>query len=77
MAATADLGAWVTWHLAQEADAERFSGIAIDRQIRSDLDFFFRLTPGAVEVHRIDEMFEWQLIARSEIPFDVAELEAR
>lgn len=77
MSATADLGAWLTWHLARRADVQQFSGIAIDRQIRSDLDFFFRLSPGLVEVHRIDEMFEWQLIARSEIPLDMAELEAR
>ena len=77
MADTASLGAWLIWHLAMRADVRSFSGIAIERKIRHELDFFYRISPGLVEVFRVDDLLEWRPLARIEIPCDIAEVEAR
>ncbi len=75
---TRGLEAWLVWNLinAGLADAWSFSGIGIDKELRSDMDFFVKISSGLAEVYRIDELLEWNLIARLEVPFDDVEVEA-
>jgi hypothetical protein len=72
------LGAWLTWHLIDSSavvgmDLPR---IALSRQIQTDIEYFCRVTPGLVEVYRVDELLEWRIIAALEIPQDQVGVEA-
>ena len=65
------LAAWLTWNLIHRGlvagDQSNFSGISLGQEIRGDIDFFYRISPGLVEVHRINEFLEWVRIATVEI----------
>ena len=78
MTETGGLAAWFTWFLIDRGlgTAEDPFGIAISLQIRGDIDFFYKISPGMVEVYRIDELLEWSLIAAVEIPQEAVELGA-
>ena len=67
---TGALSAWLAWHLIDSAadGDENFFEIALSKEIRSDIDFFFRISVGLVEVFRIDELLEWHPTVRAEIP---------
>ena len=77
---TQTLAAWLPWHLI-EIGRESFddlSSIGISRQINAHIDFFIKLSPGLVEVFRIDELLEWHALAQVEItcePVDVSAYE--
>lgn len=78
MADTGSLSAWFTWYLidANLASARESFHIALSREIRSDIDFFYKLSPGAVEVYSIDEVLDWKLIATVEIAQETVEIGA-
>lgn len=40
----------------------------MSKDIRNDIDFFFKISAGLVEVFRIDEVLEWHPVVRTEIP---------
>ena len=66
---TQTLAAWLPWHLI-EIGRESFddlNSIGVSRQINAHIDFFVKLSPGLVEVFRIDELLEWHALARVEI----------
>jgi hypothetical protein len=67
---TGALSAWLAWHLIDSAAArsESFFEIALSKEIRSDIDFFFKVSSGLVEVFRIDEVLEWHPVVRADIP---------
>jgi len=67
---TGALSAWLAWHLIDSAAArsESFFEIALSKEIRSDIDFFFKVSFGLVEVFRIDEVLEWHPVVRADIP---------
>ena len=67
---TRALSAWLAWHLIDSAAArsESFFEIALSKEIRSDIDFFFKVSSGLVEVFRIDEVLEWHPVVRADIP---------
>ena len=46
---------------------EDLSSIGFSRQISAHINFFIKLSPGLVEVFRIDELLEWHALARVEI----------
>ena len=68
------LAAWLTWNLIHRGlvagDPSNFAGIAVSREIRGDIDFFYRISPGLVEVHRINELLDWVRIAAVEISLE-------
>jgi hypothetical protein len=66
---TQGLAAWLAWYLieAHLASGQDFSGIALGSELRGDIDFFYRLSPGLLEVYRLDELLEWHPVARAEI----------
>jgi hypothetical protein len=74
---TESLAAWLTWYLIDSSafSADELPRIAISRAIRSDIDYFYRLSPGMVEVYTIDELFDWKRIAVAEIPQEPVELD--
>ena len=67
---TGALSAWLAWHLIDSAAArsESFFEIALSKEIRSDIDFFFKVSSGLVEVFRIDQVLEWHPVVRADIP---------
>ena len=67
---TGALSAWLAWHLIDSAAArgEDFFDIALSKEIRGDIDFFFKISIGLVEVFRIDEVLEWHPVVCTEIP---------
>ena len=67
---TESLAVWLSWHLIDSAAArgEKFFEIALSKDIRNDIDFFFKISAGLVEVFRIDEVLEWHPVVRTEIP---------
>ena len=67
---TGALSAWLAWHLIDSAAArsESFFEIALSKEIRSDIDFFFKVSSGLVEVFRIDQVLEWHPVVRANIP---------
>jgi len=79
MADAPSLAAWLTWYLidASMASGPGLSRIAVSRQVRGDIDFFFKISPGIIEVYSIDEVLEWALIATVEILQETVELTAR
>ena len=68
------LAAWLIWNLIHRGlvvgDQSEFTGIGVGNEIRGDIDFFFRISPGLVEVHRIDQLLDWIRIAAVEIPLE-------
>jgi hypothetical protein len=78
MEQTETLAAWLTWHLINmgmvSADEPGFSGIGLGRRVRSDIEFFFRVTPGRIEVSRIDDLLDWHPLAAVDIPQETLEL---
>ena len=78
MADTGSLSAWLTWYLidANLASARKLFHIALSREIRSDIDFFYKLSPAAVEVYSIDEVLNWKLIATVEVAQETVEIGA-
>ena len=46
------LAAWLTWNLIHRGlvagDQSNFSGISLGQEIRGDIDFFYRISPGLV-----------------------------
>ena len=48
---TESLAVWLSWHLIDSAAArsEKFFEIALSKDIRSDIDFFFKISAGLVE----------------------------
>jgi hypothetical protein len=79
MSETETLAAWLTWDLVNmgmiSAEEHGFSGIALGRKVRSDIEFFFRVSPAQVEVFRIDELLDWHPLAAVDIPCEVVELD--
>ena len=73
---TETLSAWLAWHLIDSAAprSETFFEIAMCKEIRSDIDFFFKISSGLVEGYRIDEVLEWHLVVRTEIPSTALEI---
>ncbi|MFT5085899.1 MAG: hypothetical protein ACI906_000309 [Candidatus Latescibacterota bacterium] len=72
------LAAWLPWHLI-EVGKETFddlSAISINRQINPRIDFFVKLSPGLVEVFRIDELLEWHPLAQVEVVCEPVEIAA-
>lgn len=69
------LTAWIAWKMVQDqADPEpSFEGVTVDRELRVDIEYFYRITPGQVEVFRIDEVLEWHPIAQLEITCEAAD----
>ena len=67
---TGALSAWLTWHLIDSAAArgEAFFEIAVSKEIRSDINFFFKISSGLVEVFRIDQVLEWHPVVSTDIP---------
>jgi hypothetical protein len=67
---TGSLSVWLAWHLIDSTadQGEPFLEIAMSREIRSDIDFFFKISSGFVEVYRIDEVLEWHPVVHIEIP---------
>ena len=74
----AGLAAWLAWKLVdmRDGDDTSFEGVSIARELAIDIEFFYRVTPGSVEVFRIDEVFEWHPVARLEVECAPAEEEA-
>ncbi len=72
------LAAWLPWHLIEIGRDEftDLSAIGINRQIDAHIDFFIKLSPGLVEVFRIDELLEWHPLAQTEITCESVELPA-
>ena len=72
MADTGHLTARLTWYLIDSGrDPGRGSGfpdVEISREIRGDIDFFCKISPGYVDVFRVNEILEWKPIATLEIP---------
>ena len=72
MADTGYLAARLTWYLIDSSrDPGRGSGfpdVEITREIRGDIDFFCKISPGYVDVYRVNEVLEWAPIATLEIP---------
>lgn len=79
MAETETLAAWLTWELINmgmvSAEEHGFSGIGLSRRVRSDIEFFYRISPGQAEVFHIDELFDWHPIAAVDIPWEAMELD--
>ena len=73
----AGLAAWLAWKLVDMRDGgdTSFEGVSIERELAIDIEFFYRVTPGSVEVFRIDEVFEWHPVARLEVECASAEEE--
>lgn len=73
---TESLGAWLIWYLIDSslASANELGHIAVSREVRGDIDYFYKISPGLVEVFRIDELLEWQRIAAAEIIREPVEL---
>jgi hypothetical protein len=63
------LAAWLAWKLIdiRSEDEVAFSGISLERELAIDIDYFYRVTPGSVEVFRVDEVLEWNPVARLEV----------
>ena len=75
---TQTLAAWLPWHLI-EIGRESFddlNSIGVSRQINAHIDFFVKLSPGLVEVFRIDELLEWHALARVEITCESVDVSA-
>ncbi len=65
------LGAALTWYLI-DLHLDSMPGVILPKveivnEIQSELDFFYRISPGCVDVYRIDDRLEWNLIAVLEI----------
>lgn len=71
------LAAWLTWYLIDSSvfSASELPRIAVSKEIRGDIDYFYRISPGMVEVYSIDELLDWQRIAAVEIPQEPVELD--
>ena len=75
---TQTLAAWLPWHLIEvgRESFDELSSIVISRQINAHIDFFVKLSPGLVEVFRIDELLEWHVLAQVEITCESVDLSA-
>jgi hypothetical protein len=75
---TQALAAWLPWHLIEvgREEFEDLGAIGINRQIDAHIDFFIKLSPGLVEVFRIDELLEWHVLAQVEITCESIEVSA-
>ncbi len=65
------LGAALTWYLI-DLHLDSMPGlilpkVEIVKEIQAELDFFYRISPGCVDVYRIDDRLEWNAIAVLEI----------
>ena len=47
---------------------EAFFEIAVSKEIRSDINFFFKISFGLIEVFRIDQVLEWHPVVSTDIP---------
>ena len=67
---TGAVSAGLAWHLIDSAAArgEAFFEIAVSKEIRSAINFFFRISSGLVEVFRIDQVLEWHPVVSTDIP---------
>ena len=78
MTETGNLAADLVWCLVEVSPHSTmgpgFSRIEISREIRSGIDFFYKISPGFVDVYRVDEVLEWKRIATAEISQEVAAL---
>ena len=65
------LGAALTWYLIDlhldSMPSVMLPKVELVKEIQGGLDFFYKLSPGCVEVFRIDERLEWTAIAVLEI----------
>ena len=75
---TQTLAAWLPWHLIEigRESFEDLSSIGISRQINAHIDFFVKLSPGLVEVFRIDDLLEWHALAQVEITCESVDVSA-
>lgn len=75
---TPTLAAWLPWHLIEvgKETFEDLSAIGLNRQINAHVDFFVKLSPGLIEVFRIDELLEWHPLAQVEIVCEPLEMAA-
>ena len=68
------LSAWLIWNLIHRGlvsgDQGEYAGIGVDHEIRGDIDFFFRISPGLVEVHHINQLRDGIRIAAVEISLE-------
>ncbi len=75
---TQTLAAWLAWHLVEmgQEGFDHLNDIGMSREIDARNDFFVKLSPGLVEVFRIDELFEWHPLAQVEITCEPVEVGA-
>ncbi|MEW6749938.1 MAG: hypothetical protein AB1505_03055 [Candidatus Latescibacterota bacterium] len=66
---TESLAAWLTWYLIEAGmGSDTYPArVSLDRAIRGDINCFYKVSPGLVEVYSVDELLEWKLIAAVEI----------
>ena len=71
------LSAWLTWYLidSRVAPEQPLPRVRLSRQIQSQIDAFYRISPGLVEVYSIDELLDWRMIAAVEVPPRPAEVQ--
>ena len=71
------LASWLNWFLidASMTSPHTLARIATSREIRPDSDYFYKISPGLIEVYSIDEVLEWRLIAAVEIDLEPIEVE--
>ncbi len=65
------LGAALTWYLI-DLHLDAMPGVMLPKvevvkDIQGGLEFFYKLSPGCVDVYRIDDRLEWTVIAVLEI----------
>ena len=75
---TQTLAAWLPWHLIEigRESFEDLSSIGISRHTNAHINFFVKLSPGLVEVFRIDELLEWHALARVEVTCESVDISA-
>jgi hypothetical protein len=75
---TQTLAAWLTWHLVEigQENFDQLSDIGMSREIDAQNDFFVKLSPGLIEIFRIDELLEWRPLAHIEITCDPVQIGA-